>query len=255
MVKIEADGERAMPDGSQKKLKKADDRRQILGVGVSSTDLNGVLTKIANFITSSHKSGPAVVVTVNPEFVMIAQNDLEFRSILNSADLAIADGQGLRLAEPSLKIVPGRRVVQKLVESTQYKIYYLGGAEGVTEAMVKKFGGKGESGHKNVQVSLTDPEISEKIVKNINSYKPDIVLVAYGAPWQEKWIWANKDKVQAKVMMGVGGSFDYLIGKAALPPKWMEKMGLEWLWRLIREPRRWRRQLALIRFIGAVLTS
>ena len=87
----------------------------------------------------------------------------------------------------------------------------------------------------------------------VNKYKPDILLVAYGAPWQEKWLWTNRHRLKAKVGIGVGGAFDYLTGHAAVPSEWINKLGLEWLWRLVHEPWRWRRQLSLIRFGWKVL--
>lgn len=244
-----------MPKSVLERVEKGDDRRQILGVRVSSTDMRQVLKKIAEFVHSSHNSAAKIVVTLNPEFVMLAQKDPEFKEILNSADLSFADGHGLRLAEADLAIVPGRKVVQQLVTSGKYRIFYLGGRQGVAQAMAEKYGGMGDSGHENVRADLGKAEVNSRIIGRINAYKPDIVLVGYGGPWEEKWIWANREKVRSKVMMGVGGSFDFLTGRAALPPIWMENMGLEWLWRLIREPWRWKRQIALVQFAIRILLT
>ena len=74
-------------------------------------------------------------------------------------------------------------------------------------------------------------------MSKINKYQPDLLLVAYGAPWQEKWIWRHSEEIKAKVVIGVGGTFDSLAGRVKLPPKWVEKMGWEWLWRLKQEPK------------------
>ena len=217
---------------------------QILGVGVSSTTCTEVLAKI--------EKERLFIVTVNPEFVMLAQDDPEFKNILNSADLAIPDGVGLRFARPGLVIVPGRKLVEEIIKTKKYKIFYLGGQSGVAEAMAKKYNGFFDSGHENIKSQITNSQINSQIIKKINDYKPDILLVAYGAPWQEKWIWNNLTNIKARVCIGVGGTFDYLTGRSAIPPKIIEKLGLEWLWRLILQPWRWKRQLNLVRFIIAI---
>ncbi len=236
----------------------ADNKAFIMGVGVASTSLQVVLSRIDEICKNSHNSlvdGPYFIVTVNPEFIMEARSDSAFKKILNSADLAIPDGVGLRLAKPDLTIIPGRKIVQALVESKKYKIFYLGAGDGVAKAMATKYGGQGDAGHEDIKSQISNLKVNEKIIKIINSFNPDILLVAYGAPWQEKWIWANKGQLNAKVVMGVGGSFDYLTGVAALPPVWMEKTGLEWLWRLIRQPGRWKRQLSWVKFALLTLTG
>ena len=221
-----------------RQLKQTDDRVNVLGVGVSSTELAEVLTKIDSFLTKKGKM--KLIVTVNPEFVMLAQDDPEFKKILNGADLAIADGVGLKLAGVK-NIVPGRRVVAEIVK--KYRVFYLGSR--VAAEVVEKYGGAYDNG----EVNIKNPVRNDEIIAKINRFKPDILLVAYGAPWQEKWLWANRHKLKAKVGMGVGGTFDYLTGHVLLPPEWVNKMGLEWLWRLVHEPWRWRRQLRLLRFV------
>jgi N-acetylglucosaminyldiphosphoundecaprenol N-acetyl-beta-D-mannosaminyltransferase len=206
-----------------------------------------VIRKIDQIATSSLKK-MFLVVTVNPEFIMQAQSDRQFKQILNSADLAIPDGHGLRLKSANLQIVPGRKVVQALVETRKYKIFFLGGREGVAQAMAEKYGGDYDAGHQDIRSQLLDAQENERVLEKINKYKPDILLVAYGAPWQEKWLWKYKPQLQAKLAMGVGGTFDYLTNRAKLPPQWVETAGLEWLWRLIHEPRRVKRQLSLVKF-------
>lgn len=105
-----------------------------------------------------------------------------------------------------------------------------------------------DSGHGDIKSQMNDQMLNEQIIKKINKCRPDVLLVAYGAPWQEKWLWRNRDVLKVKIAIGVGGAFDYLTGVKKLPPKFVERCGLEWLWRLIREPWRWKRQLALVRF-------
>lgn len=222
-------------------------KANILGVKVAVTQWEEVIKIISSKRSFSR---PFFVVTVNPEFIMQAQEDEEFRLILNAADLAIPDGNGLKLAIKELEVIPGRKIVQELVGNKAYKIFYLGGRNRAAKEMAEKYGGEWDEGEKSIRAGEYE---SERILAKINTYKPDILLVAYGAPWQEKWIYNNLDKLQSKVVMGVGGTFDALTGRLKLPPRWMEKAGLEWLWRLIQEPKRWKRQLKLVKFVALIL--
>jgi N-acetylglucosaminyldiphosphoundecaprenol N-acetyl-beta-D-mannosaminyltransferase len=214
-----------------------DSRANILGVGVDGTELSEVLRKIDIQVQSPNKKKPYFIVTINPEFILLAQDDHEFKNILNSADLAIADGVGLRLAGIK-NIVPGRKLVAELLKKP-YKFFFLGGQYGVAGEMVKKYGGAFDEG----ELDKTNPSRNRQILSKINKYNPDILLVAYGAPWQEKWIWNNLSDIKARACIGVGGTFDYLTGKTVLPPKVFEKWGLEWLWRAIHNPKHWSRAL------------
>ncbi|MDO8487855.1 MAG: WecB/TagA/CpsF family glycosyltransferase [bacterium] len=249
-----------LPYRSEAKLKsilykKNDDKVNILGVDVSVTSIDQVLGKIDQICTSSFKK-PFLIVTVNPEFIMVAQEDNEFQTVLNSADLAIADGNGLKLAKPDLPIVPGRKLVQRILDHN-YRIFFLGGRDKVAEKMAQRFGGAFSPGHADIKqtspIGSKQNKEDEEIVTKINAFRPDILLVAYGAPWQEKWIWAHRSQLKVKVAMGVGGTFDYLVGLAKLPPEWINKLGLEWAWRLIHEPWRWRRQLRLFKFVWKLI--
>ena len=240
VIKLEAMTARSEAKEANRGVERADNRVKVLGVGVSSTSEAQVLGKIGEFLTKNDKM--RLIVTINPEFVMLAQDDPEFKKILNGADLAIADGVGLKLAGVR-QVVPGRKLVEALLHKG-YRVFYLGSR--VAAEVAKKFGGGYDDGEKNIRAGEQE---SERIIAKINKYKPDILLVAYGAPWQEKWIWANRRKLKAKIGMGVGGTFDYLTGHTSVPPEWVNKMGLEWLWRLVHEPWRWRRQLALIRYL------
>ncbi|HJZ05489.1 hypothetical protein A2634_03325 [Candidatus Amesbacteria bacterium RIFCSPHIGHO2_01_FULL_48_32] len=219
----------------------------ILEIRVASTRMEEVIEIIESRIGKKHYDRPFFVVTVNPEFIMLAQEDGEFKKILNEADLALADGVGLRLAGVK-NIVPGRKLVEKLLK---YRVFYLGGRDGVAEKMAEKYGGEWDEGEESIRAGEYK---SISILSKINKYRSDILMVAYGAPWQEKWIYRNLSRIRAKVVMGVGGAFDYLTGRAKLPPEWVSGAGLEWLWRLLYEPWRWRRQLRLLKFVWLVFT-
>lgn len=223
----------------------------ILGVDVAITHLEEVLTLINSKLVR-FANRPFFVVTVNPEFIMQALDDEEFKQILNAADLAIPDGNTLKVAIKELEIIPGRKLVKELVEKSGKKIFYLGGRNGVAREMAEKYGGEWDEGEENIKSTAAQINSNVKILNRINKFKPDLLLVAYGAPWQEKWIHRNLDKIKAKVVMGVGGTFDVLTGRLKLPPNWVEEMRLEWLWRLIQEPSRWRRQLKVVKYLYLV---
>ncbi|MBI2587653.1 WecB/TagA/CpsF family glycosyltransferase [Candidatus Amesbacteria bacterium] len=236
------------------KEKKWAKRVDILGVMVASSPMSEVLKRIRFKIQESRFNSPVFrpffVVTVNPEFVVMSQEDEEFKRILNKADLAIPDGAGLKLAGAKYA-VPGRVVVEALLKSKP-RAFYLGGRDGVAKKMADKYGGKGDEGHENIKYQISNIKSNSKIIKKINQFKPDLLLVAYGAPWQEKWIYRHLPEIKAKVVMGVGGTFDYLVGKSKVPPDWVTEVGWEWLWRLVYEPWRWRRQLRLVKFVCLV---
>jgi N-acetylglucosaminyldiphosphoundecaprenol N-acetyl-beta-D-mannosaminyltransferase len=97
------------------------------------------------------------------------------------------------------------------------------------------------------------PDDSEEVISRVRAAAPDLLLVAYGVPAEEAWIARNRSRLGVPVMIGVGGTFDFVAGVTRRAPVWIRRAGLEWLYRLIREPWRWRRQLALPRFVGLVI--
>lgn len=223
----------------------------VLGVKICSTTMSEVLEKLKFQIKSgeANRKTAYFVATVNPEFVLQAQNDREFMKILNAVDLAIPDGHGLRLAYPFPEIIPGRILVEKLLHK-DYRVFFLGGRDGVAKELASKYGFEGDEGEKDIRNGETD---SVRILSSIKKAHPDVLLVAYGAPWQEKWIAKHLKDIEAKVVIGVGGAFDYLAGRASVPPVWVADAGFEWLWRLVHEPWRIKRQLVGARFFWLVL--
>jgi N-acetylglucosaminyldiphosphoundecaprenol N-acetyl-beta-D-mannosaminyltransferase len=190
-------------------------------------------------------------VTVNPEFVIEAQHDEEFRQIINAAALALPDGIGLLKAARFLKTTPlpervaGSDLVIKLAELSHqkgYRIYFLGAQPGVAEQAIQKL--KERYPHLHVAGCFAGspaPAENEAIVQRILPTRPDILLVAYGAPRQDKWIARNLERLQIPVCMGVGGSYDFIAGTARRAPRWLQRLELEWLHRLAMQPWRWRR--------------
>lgn len=231
----------------------------LLGVQVHDVTYQETLEHIARFIAEgrSHQ-----ICTVNPEFIMTAQQDSEFKAILNAADLCVPDGVGLLWAanwigQPLRERVTGSDLVPLLAaaaEARQWKVFFLGAAPGVADqaaAILKRQ-------HPNLQVVGTwpgspQPHDDDVTLSKIQAADPDIVLVAYGAPAQDKWIARNRTRLNAKVLMGVGGSFDFIAGEAERAPQWIQRLWLEWVHRLIKQPWRWRRMLAVPRFMWAII--
>jgi len=210
----------------------------LFGVPIFSGHNKEVLNIITKQMDKKAYVMPYFVVTLNTEMLVNSEGDSEYKAILKNADLLVADTNGLRFLGVR-HIYPGRKLVKDLLKLRKHRVFYLGGWENVARAMAKKYGGVGYEKIEDLGV-----------VNKINKYNPDLLLVAYGGgAKQEKWIASNLDKLKAKVVIGVGGTFNYLTGKAKLPPVWMERLGLEWAWRLYEEPWRWKRQLKLIRFL------
>jgi N-acetylglucosaminyldiphosphoundecaprenol N-acetyl-beta-D-mannosaminyltransferase len=203
------------------------------------------------------------IVTTNPEFVMAAQKDAAFRRVLLEADLSIADGIGLVwasrwLGNPLPERVPGSELVHHLAglsAQNGWRLFLLGAAPGIAEAAAAEF----QANYPGLGIAGTyagspDPAEDEEIVGRVNESGADILFVAYGAPGQDKWIARNRDKLKTvRLALGVGGALDFVAGVAVRAPQWVQNLGMEWLYRLAREPWRWRRMLALPRFALRVL--
>ncbi len=205
------------------------------------------------------------IATTNPEFVMAAQEDEAFRHVLQGCDLCIADGVGLLIAShwlgsPLPERVPGSELVYKLAQLAAqegWRLFLLGAGPGVAEEAAAIF----QSLFPQLQIAGTyagSPSAAENkaIVKRINDSHANMLFVAYGAPNQDKWIARNRESLpEVKLALGVGGSLDFVAGRSARAPRWIQNLGLEWLHRLVMEPWRWRRMLALPRFAFKVLLT
>ena len=232
---------------------------RILGVRVDAVTFDGLLERIAGWIA---EGGPHQVCTVNPEFVMAARRNSQFAAVLEAADLRIPDGVGLlwaanRQGRPLPERVTGSDGVPLIAQRAAeqgWRLYLLGAAPGVAEAagaeLRRRSPGLQVAGAFAGTPSDAD---APAIVAQICAARPDILFVAYGAPKQDLWIARHAVELQVPVMMGVGGSLDFIVGAQKRAPAWMRRVNLEWLYRLIAEPWRWRRQLALPKFVWAVL--
>lgn len=237
-------------------------RRRILGRPVDDVDPGQA---IAWYAAALDGDRCRQVATVNPEFVMIADEDPDFARVLDAADLAIPDGVGLILAgrvrgQPIRSRVTGVDTVLALAELAADRgdpVFLLGAAPGVAEATAgvlrRRFPRLRIAG---THAGSPDPAEAPAIVDWINAAGARILFVAFGAPAQDKWIAANRDRLTTvRIAIGIGGSFDYLSGRVARAPAPIRRAGLEWLFRLIRQPWRWRRMLRLPVFAWRVLTE
>jgi N-acetylglucosaminyldiphosphoundecaprenol N-acetyl-beta-D-mannosaminyltransferase len=194
------------------------------------------------------------VVTVNPEFLMAAQRDRVFQRAINEAALVVADGMGIVwatrfLREPVPERITGTDLLPLLAQRCAekgYRLYLLGAAPGVAELAAERL----RTLAPGVQIVGTyagspAPTEEDDILERVRAAQVDVLCVAYGAPAQELWIYRNLARLPVAVALGVGGAYDFLSGRQRRAPRAMQRLGLEWLYRLYREPWRWRRMLAL----------
>ncbi len=235
------------------------DRVSILGIEIDNLSLEEAVSRIDRYIENG---SPCLVVTANPEIIMKAGTDREFRDCLRGAEMVTADGIGIVIAakllgQPIKQRVTGIDLVTALFAGSRdrkYRFYLVGAKPGVAEKAAEnirsRFPGVDIAGVHHGYFS-DDTSIIEDIAKK----KPHVLLAALGMGKQEKWITERVKKAGVPVSIGVGGSFDVFAGEAKRAPVWMRKAGLEWLYRLIKQPSRFWRMLQLPKFLLAVMFS
>lgn len=224
-------------------------RVTILNVPFDAVTLQDALEMVLERLKKVERR-PFFIATPNPEMLLEARKSLFFRQILQHTDLNIPDGFGIILASKFLrnalpKRVTGTDLMQKICESatSSTKIFLLGAGEGVAENAKLEL----EKAYPQVKIVGTysgspDAEEEKRIQKMITLSEADMLFVAFGAPKQELWLARNLPHLPTvKVAMGVGGAFDFIAGIRKRAPMWMQKIGLEWLYRLIKQPSRIRR--------------
>ncbi|ADE72106.1 MULTISPECIES: WecB/TagA/CpsF family glycosyltransferase [Priestia] len=232
-------------------------KENILGIDVCSDTYDELAVKLLQDIDKGRKS---FIVAINPEKIMKAQEDRELKSLLNQATYQIPDGIGVILASKLKKgrireRVTGIDMMLKLCkEATNNgkRIFLYGAKPGIADEAKAKL----EEMFPGILIvgTLNGYEKNEEVIeRTINDSGAEIVFVALGSPAQENWIIAHKEKLNPSVYQGVGGSFDVISGRLNRAPAVFQKFGLEWLYRLLKEPWRWKRQLELPRFLLRVL--
>lgn len=226
----------------------------IFGIRVSKVDMPATVAYLTEVVSSRI---PHQVITANPIMVMAALEDPAYMNIMKSAELVVPDGTGVVWAanycnEPVAERVAGYDLLHELMrqgERYRWKVYLLGSTPEViretAERLQLQYPGVIIVGYHDGYFGL---EEDEKIIADIVKANPDILFVARGADSQEPWIAKYKSKLGVPIMMGVGGSFDVISGKSKRAPKAFQKMRMEWLYRLLREPTRYKRMLALPKF-------
>ncbi len=238
----------------------------VLGVRVDRVTQLQVLDIIDQLISLRRANGNTLpcqqIVTVNTEFVMAAQKNSEFRQTINSAALAVADGIGVVWATrfvgyPTPERITGTDILVALAKRCAekgYRLFLLGAAPGIAE----QAGLCLQALAPGLQLAGTyagspAPTEEDAIIERIHAANTDILCIAYGAPAQDLWIYRNLSRLPAAIAMGVGGAYDFLSGRQRRAPQTMQRIGLEWLYRLYREPWRWKRMLAIPHFLLQVL--
>ena len=226
----------------------------LLGVGITNAKEQEVLEFIYTGLQNS--SEKYYIVTPNPELLVLANNNPEYKSILNKAKLALPDGIGVMwgawfMGIPLQQRITGVDLVKSLcnyVSKRPITVGFLGAgpnvAEKTAECLQKLYPG--------LRVGLVSQEWTGEL-KNLpagrQGKKVDILFIAFGSPKQEIWISEHLGDLPAKVVIGVGGAFDFISGKVPRAPEVLRRLGLEWLFRLVIQPWRIMRQLSLIKFV------
>lgn len=257
-------------------------QEEVLGIKIDNLTKSEVEKKVKETVESEKK---LQIITLNTEMLVHFLNSANAKNANNREKLVIAESSGLLIASDFLRqatnsrvlnvlkiIVSGFKVVFKgetgnlkeripgvdlseslaaLTASKNWKLMLLGGEKGVAEKaagnLKKKFPGLKVLGSSGSKEPFSE---QNRLVREINDYQPQILLVAFGHGKQERWVEANLDKLKVNVAAGVGGSLDFLSGKVQRAPKWLQNLGLEWVFRLLRQPWRLKRQLALVKFLS-----
>lgn len=217
----------------------------LLGIKIDNLSLDEALEKIERFLCDNKQH---YVVLPYADFLVEAQKDEEFRKILNEADLSLSDGVGPVLAsrimgQEALKgRVMGVDLVQALFKGlgAKYSVFLFGAKEGVAREATDRIKIKYPAA--NIVGTINGYIGDEEAIGAINNSNADILLVALGMPKQEKWIYNNLKRLpNIKLAIGVGGAFNFISGRVRRAPRGVQKMGLEWFWRLFVQPSQWRK--------------
>ena len=229
----------------------------VLGLRFDNVTMDEALARARELLKTD---GASVVVTPNAEIAYEALRSDELRALLNSADLMLPDGSGVVLAAKLLKTplkqkVAGVDFADRLLgvlEETGGGLYLLGSKPGIAELAAQKMLEK----HPKLHIcGMNDGYFKDEapIIEKINAARPDVLFVCLGAPKQELFMKDHLDALHVKLMIGLGGSLDSFAGTVKRAPKWMIRCNLEWLYRLIKEPKRFGRMLRLPKYLFAVL--
>ncbi|MGM9615353.1 MAG: WecB/TagA/CpsF family glycosyltransferase [Oscillospiraceae bacterium] len=228
-------------------------RRDILGIGFDPVTMDEAVERALGLMQNH---GCAYVCTPNPEIVMTARREPELMEAINGADMVLPDGVGIlwaaeKLGEPMPERVAGYDFLLALLAKMHGTVYILGGKSDTAE----KAGRTIESCYPGVKVvGCCDGFITDELglIAELGETQPDLLMVCLGASKQERWMAAHRD-LPVGLMVGLGGSVDVLAGTVTRAPLWWREHKLEWMYRLLRQPKRIVRMMLLPRFVWAVL--
>lgn len=237
--------------------------KKLLKIEIKDYTIKSILDKIEKYI--SLPTGFFHITSINPEIAVLTEEHRLFRKVINTSQIRIIDGIGVVLAAQILGIdVPARLsgvdLMSELVKQAsmgRLRVMLIGGQGNLAIRLADCYSQLypqakfyGLEGIKNIRYPRKDEE--RRIFSIITDRKPHFLFVAFGSPDQELWLWKNRSRLKGIVCMGVGGAFDYLSGSIRRAPVLIRKLGLEWSYRLIRQPWRWKRQRRLIKFVWLV---
>ena len=233
-------------------------KQDVLGLQFDNVTMDEAVARAKELL---EMPGASIVVTPNAEIGYEALHDAQFRALLNGAELVLPDGAGVVLAAklrktPLKQKVAGVDFADRLLgvlAETGKTLYLLGGKPGIAELAAQKMVEK----HPGLHICGTaDGYFKEEtpVIEKINAVKPDVLFVCVGAPKQEIFMNAHRDELDVRLMAGLGGSLDAFAGTVKRAPKWMIRCNLEWLYRLVKEPKRFGRMLRLPKYLWAAVT-
>jgi N-acetylglucosaminyldiphosphoundecaprenol N-acetyl-beta-D-mannosaminyltransferase len=239
-------------------------QKKILGITITPESKSSILEKILIYI--DRPTNFLHIVSLNPEnFVVTTENTL-FKKVVETAQIKIIDGVGVVVASRLLGVAIGERLtgvelmkeLLKIVSNRRLRVLMIGGKEKLALRLAQCYSKQSPEakfvGLKGIE-DIKNPKKTEedRILAIVAAYKPQLVFVAFGSPDQELWLDRHKKAFVGCVIMGVGGALDYLSGQVGRAPIFIQKLGLEWLFRLLSQPWRWKRQLRLFKFIKLIL--
>jgi N-acetylglucosaminyldiphosphoundecaprenol N-acetyl-beta-D-mannosaminyltransferase len=231
------------------------------GVRVDRVTMAETLELIDGFIRSGR---PHHIVTLDASMCVFSRDDAELRRIVGSAELVTPDSAGVLWACKSYGCplagrVSGVEIVDQLCRLSPergYRLFFFGSAPGVAEDAAEKFRARYPGVHiVGTRDGFFGPDDEPAIIDEIRSSQPDILCVALGIPKQEKWIASYRDELGVPVLIGVGGTFDVHSGRVKRAPMWMQRLSLEWLYRLGKNPRKIGKVMTLPKFMLMTLRS
>lgn len=239
-------------------------QNKILGITILPETKSSILEKILLYLNKP--TGFFHIVSLNPENLVITTENELFKRVIETAQIKIVDGIGIVVAGRWLGIEAGARVtgvglmedLLKMASDRRLRVLMIGGKEKLALGLAQCYSDQfPEAKFKGIQgiEDIKKPKKAEEdnIFSIVADYKPQLVFIAFGSPDQEIWIERHKNEFTSCVVMGVGGAFDYLSSNIVRSPVFIQKIGGEWLYRLVIQPWRWKRQLRLIKFIWLII--